>query len=405
MSADSVLLFGVLLLAIGAGWWLGRRSRSVAMEPSDFDSSKGYYRGLNYLLNDEPDEAIDTFIQILEVNRDTLDTYLVIGQLLRRRGETERAIRIHQNLMARFDLEPTILARVKLELAQDYLTAGVYDRAERLLRELQKEGEDIRGEALRLLQEIYQTTQEWELAIHAAEHQLTARRSLLLRRAIPTDASAPRRRAIAHYCCELAKKKIDAKSWREARGYLKRALAHDRSSVRASMLLAELEAHCGAPQRALRAYQKIPEQDPDWLPEIVQELVQRLRGTAAEEEALRFLQQCLDRHPSATLTLTVADLIGWQSGSDAAAAFLEERLVAGPNLHVLVEYLTQELATRAGDAPSGMRITRDLLRQLLTHQPRYRCRNCGYQGNELHWQCPSCKTWSENKPIYGMDGE
>ena len=138
---DNWLLYVLILAAIAIGWWLGRRERKHQAANEHQKLSRNYFQGLNYLLNEQPDRAISTFIQALEVNSDTIETHLALGSLLRRRGEVDKAVSVHQNLLARPQLNRETSHYVQLELARDYLLAGLLDRAEKLLLDLIEENE------------------------------------------------------------------------------------------------------------------------------------------------------------------------------------------------------------------------------------------------------------------------
>ena len=167
---ESLVIYLILLLAIVAGWVLGRftaRNRKEQTRDTG-DIFEDYFVGLNYLLNDEPDEAIDTFIKALEINSETFETHLALGALLRRRGKVDKAIKVHQNLLGKPGLEPSFSDSTRLQLAVDYISAGLLDRAERLLDDILSENSPAKWDALRHLITIYQTEKEWEKAINCS---------------------------------------------------------------------------------------------------------------------------------------------------------------------------------------------------------------------------------------------
>ena len=162
---DNVLLYLLIFLAIAAGWWLGRRDRRK-VSPT---VSANYFTGLNYLLNEEPDRAVSTFVEELEVNGDTLETHLALGNLLRRRGEIDKAIVVHKNILKNNIITPDDSRLVQLELARDYLLAGLLDRSEELLMDMIAKSGPLKNESRKLLLEIFEQGKEWRKAIEIAE--------------------------------------------------------------------------------------------------------------------------------------------------------------------------------------------------------------------------------------------
>ena len=228
---SDLALFLVIFSAVGVGWWLGRRATAQTTGGGDsLGLPSQYYQGLNYLLDDQPDGAIDAFIDALEVNSDTFETHVALGNLLRRKGEVDRAIRIHQNLLARAGVPTRHLHVAHLELARDYISAGLLDRAEQLLQDLVRESSEQRVAGLGYLLEIYQHERDWEQAIEVAK-KLVPRTNLLSRGEVEKCAVLV---PLSHFCCELAEPKIQANDAPGARSQLKQALEYEKNCVRAS---------------------------------------------------------------------------------------------------------------------------------------------------------------------------
>jgi len=191
---NEVLLLLTLVIAIAIGFFLGRRSKKNHNKKtfstlSESSLNKDYFTGLTYLLNDQQDQAIETFMRVLEINPETVDTHIAMGNLFRSKGEIEKAIRLHQNLFARPSLSKTLTQQVQLELARDFFAAGLFDRAERLLLEITDAvGDDIRLQALTLLIRLYEQEKEWQKAI-----EVSGNRQL--------RDQTEQRKAVAHYWC------------------------------------------------------------------------------------------------------------------------------------------------------------------------------------------------------------
>lgn len=389
-------LYILILIAIACGFVMGRRSVRPKPEETSTSLSKGYFKGLNFLLNEEADSAVDTFIQSLEVNPETLETHLALGNLLRRKGEVDRAIKVHQNLLARPSLSAEHHHQAQLELARDFIKAGLLDRAERLLQELVESSPELKRTALELLIEIYRDEKEWEKAIHAVNLLVGRRFSKM-----PPKWGVMQ----SHFCCELAEVALGNNDYLSARRYLRQALNYHRDSVRASLLWGGLEARLGHHKEALKILIKIPQQDADYLPEAVSLICQCYEALDDQRGLFRFLTQALEEHPSNSLILTVAQKIQQSRDDEAAASFIGQHLKERPSIKGLSRLVELHLDHTQGTAKENLELLKQMVDKLLDTKPAYRCQRCGFNGNQLHWLCPSCKTWGSVKAIKGVEGE
>lgn len=380
----------LLPVAAASGWWVARR-QARREGRNDSDLSSNYFKGLNYLLNEQPDKAIEVFIRMLEVDSETVETHLALGNLFRRRGEVDRAIRIHQNLIARPTLNRQQRTQALLELGQDYMRAGLLDRAETLFQEL-IEMNDHSEPALRYLVDIYQQEKDWGKAI-AAIQKLESLTGIF---------KAP---VIAHYHCELAEQALHNNNSKLARGEAKRALECDRNCVRASLLLAGMEMDEGDYHAAIRDFKNVQHQDVNYLPEIIAPLLKCYTKLNLTHEMVNYLQQILQKHNSITLMLALAELLREEHGDQNAALFITEQLRKRPSVRGLDRLIELNLTHSEGDARENLLILKGLIAKLLEGKPIYKCNNCGFTGRAMHWQCPGCKTWSSIKPIQGVEGE
>lgn len=395
-----VWLFILVFTAIACGWLLGRFAGGASPLPGGANATyRQYFRGLNYLLNDRPDEAIATFVATFEVDKETFDTHLALGNLMRRKGEVEQAIRVHQNLLARPNLPPLQLQRAQLELAHDYIGAGLYDRAEKILQELVQSSEELRPIALRRLVEIYQAERDWTKAIEAAT-RLLPRRNFFLS---APDPDPELDSAIAHYHCELAQHALDKNEFDGARAHLIQALIRDPKSVRASLLIGLLEYRAGQFQAAIDALQKIPEQNSALIPEMLDTLRTCYDAVGKREQFVSYLRDCLAKHASTRLVLAICEEIAHQDGGKAAAAFLAEQMRLRPTMRGLLRLISMQ---REGVCEEGnLEILQSLLQKMAAGKPIYQCHHCGFSGRQIHWQCPSCKQWNTMSPIGGSEGD
>lgn len=380
-------LFVLLFAAIAIGFFLGRRGRA----PARPGAARGdYMRGLNYLLSEQADGAIDAFVTALDVNDDTVDTHLALGALVRRRGEVDKAIRVHQNLLARPRLSPRFRAQAELELARDYLAAGLLGRAESLLKELAGRGGELREQALEYLLEIYQRERDWEEAIAIA-------------REMASHGEVDIRRTLAHYLCELADRARDNGDVRGARRDLEQALDWDGRCVRASLMLGELESGQGRWKDAIRVLRRIQDQDPRFMSEALGTLTEAHAELGTERDLVRFLERCVEQVPSTALAVQLADRIAERSGEDAAQGFLAGVLERNPTVRGFNALLARH-ADGVGGLEAPLARLKSFTDAMIADAPGYECESCGLVGGVLHWQCPGCKSWGTTVPSRGLVG-
>lgn len=379
-------LFLLLPVAAASGWWAARRSAgggaSVGATPDP-----AFFRGLNFLLDEQPDKALDVFLKLAEVDGETVETHLALGSLFRRRGEVDRAIRIHQSLVARANLGKEQRASALFELGQDYLRAGLFDRAESLFGEL-VEMKLHRARALLGLREIYQQEKDWVRCLEVAEQ-------------LQSLTGEPARTEIAHYHCELAKQAMKAGDGAGADKHLRAARAADRRCVRATMLQAQIETARGDAQAAAALYHQVAEEGPQYLPEILPELLDAYRQCGRTDVLLQ-LRQLYRSHPSPRLMLTLAEAIQREEGDEAAAGFLTSYVCEYADLvgvERLLELQGQALDETRQARVAAQRAVLTVVRHLRRRQPDYHCEHCGFDARRLHWQCPSCKHWGSIKPV------
>lgn len=390
------ILFGIVVcllpLAALSGWYVGRRDRGARKARSRPGSmSPDYFRGLNFLLNDRPDKAIEVFIKVLEVETETVETHLALGNLFRRRGEVDRAIRIHQNLVARPSLEFDQRALALLELGLDYMRSGLLDRAESLFKELLEIGAHQR-QAIDHLVDIYQQERDWEKALeYTLRLEKLGNRDLSLRR--------------AHFLCEQADALLAEGDVEEASARLREAIAVYPKCVRASLMQGRLAMTAGAFEAAIRHLQQIETQDIHFLSEAIAPLVECYRALGRTGELVEYLQRLGRLHAGITPVLQLAELMVEQGRTGEAKALVIEELEYRPTVRGIDRLIDYSLVQADGETRDNLLLLKQLTASLLEHKSSYACGNCGFKGRSLHWQCPSCKTWSSVKPIHGIEGE
>lgn len=388
-------LLALILAAIAIGWWLGRLDsrRQARHQHRASPLSRDYFVGLNYLLNEQPDRAIETFVQALEVNSDTIETHIALGNLFRSRGEADRAVKVHQNLLARPSLSTLQSDQVQLELSRDFLHLGLLDRAERLLLGLLRSSHDPARlkPAKLLLVDLYEREREWAKALEVAQPQLIREDTAICRSA-------------AHWLCELALQDMHAASPALARKRLRQALSIDDRCVRANWLIAELEREAGNYKAEIRTLQRLARQDRDFTPIVLEPLRDAYLKLEDEQGLTRCLRQWVSEAPHISTVIMLARLTERHEGVNAAADIISEQLAATPSLRG-VDYLMDLYIAEAGPEQQHFSLLKQHTGKLLESRPRFRCHRCGFEGAQLHWQCPRCRSWGMTKPITGLEGE
>lgn len=385
-----VFLLALLPLAALGGWWAARKvfRRNETKRNRQFSSR--YFQGLNYLLNEQPDKAIQVFLEMAEVNKDTFETHLALGALFRRRGEVDRAIRIHQNIISKQNLDDTQRTKALLELGEDYMRAGLFDRAERLFSELIERG-DQAPSALRHLLDIYQQEKDWEKALEQA-------------RALEEETGDRMGEIMSHFCCELAEEALQAGEAEAARKHLRQARRHDPKSIRARIVQAKIARHGEAFGEAMDLYEEVAGMDGDIIPDVLEHYLECAETSGQMERAEETLSAWCETHGSISVILKLTALLQERDGLGPAARFLAAELGKHPSVRGLDKLIELKLA--GGPAiETGDEILRAVAQRLLARQPTHRCSHCGYSGHTNYWQCPSCRRWGTTRVIHGVLGD
>lgn len=382
-------LFAFLPVAATCGWLVGRKkSNKEILGRVSFTMRRDYFKGLNYLINEQPDKAVDVFIKLLEVDSDTVETHLALGSLFRRRGEVERAIRIHQNIIARPNLATHHRLQALSELGQDYLRAGVLDRAERLFLELIELGERNQS-SYRFLLNIYQQEKDWIKAIEIAQKL--------------QGLGEPMGVVIAHYYCEIAEQLLEKGEVSSAQFQLKKAQNYNSACARASLLRAQIECSEKNYKAAIQSYQKLINQDPEFLMEAIDPLINCYCQLDAEDKMLVYFHDCLAKYSHISLILAIAGYLQRSQSYEHALEFFTAQVRQKPSLAGLKHLVNSYQKDSHADTQQKFTVIADLIHELLLDTPNYRCVQCGFSSKSLFWLCPSCHKWETIKPIQSAD--
>lgn len=384
-------VLALLPVAALSGWFIGRRGaeRSGGQRVSRLSSS--YFRGLNFLLNEQPDKAIEVFLQIAEIDKDTVETHFALGNLFRRRGEVDRAIRIHQTLMKRPQISEEQRVQAVLELGEDFMRAGLLDRAEMLFSDL-GEIDQVAPKALQHLIWIYQQERDWAQAIaHARRYEAAT--------------GEPMGKLLSQFHCELAAAAHAAGDHEAVRAHLRDAYEADSHCIRAGIIEGQLAQARGDDAAAIRAFERIARHDVDYLPEVLDALLAGWERTGERGRARAFLAEMVERAAGVSPMLALARLIREDDGDAAAMEFLERQLRRRPSVRGQNALIDLSLQGAPDEAEQTLRVVRELSGQLVASATSWRCGHCGFGARTLHWQCPSCKRWGTIRPVHGAFGE
>ncbi|OGV38376.1 MAG: lipopolysaccharide assembly protein LapB [Legionellales bacterium RIFCSPHIGHO2_12_FULL_42_9] len=385
-------LWPLLLPAAAWSGWLVANKNYASKTKRVNKLSREYIVGLNYLLNEQSDKAVDIFIKLLEVDSDTVETHLALGSLFRRRGEVDRAIRIHQNLVARNELSLTERKEALMSLGQDYMSAGLFDRAEKVFLEVLELGGALEISSLHGLLAIYQQEKAWENALDIIKKLETATGKSMHVQA-------------GHYYCEIANLALKNATLDEARYAVKQALTVDKNSVRASLMQAELAINAQCYKQAIKSLKRVLYQDPEFLSEIIEPLVQCHHKLNSMQDCIDFLSSTIEKHPKVSILFVIAEHLRKDKNIDHAIDFLSEKLSAYPSIRGINRLIYWHLETANGKVRYKLQMLHDITSKFLDNKPIYRCGQCGFGGKHLHWHCPSCKHWGRMKPVHGLEGD
>lgn len=370
------LLWLLLPVATACGWWAALRSQYKTPQEAPGWFNPDYFRGIHHVLNAEPDKAITVFSQVLEAHSDLIDIHLVLGNLFRQRGETERAVRVHQNLLARPDLATKRQAQVLLELGRDYLQAGLLDRAEALFQDLCTKKQYV-PEALQHLRALYLQEKAWLACLQTSE---------ALEKISHEDLSLEK----SHFFCELAVQRQQLGQTAQTKLYLKRALHTHPGCVRAHHLLGQMAWQAGKHHSALSHWQQTIRTDPGYLPAVWSDLFNAHQTLGKLAELNTLLIEIGNKIPKSAIVLYQAEVLQQCEDPSMTANFLLQTIQQSPTIPTVIAYLQQYINQ---PCPIDLQTLSAALQQIQQQQTQYQCHQCGFQSRSLHWQCPRCLSW------------
>ncbi len=372
----------VFPLFFGMGWLAARIDIKQLLSESSV-LPRSYFQGLNFLLNEQQDKAIEAFIEVVKVDPQTIELHFALGSLFRRRGEVDRALRMHLNLVERADLEDDKRQQALFELAQDYLKAGILDRAETLFLDLQDTL--YAKHALDFLLELYQKEKDWLKAIGVTQR-------------LSAVSGQPHGKEAAFFYCELAAAEMARKRMDAASAHLEQALQAHPQAVRATMMLGEMESAAHHPAQAIEIWKRIEQQNPQYLPLVAEHLLEAYRQTGQADTGINVLQDYLAKYPSLDLMNVLFHAILQRDGAEAAYKVVRDELQRNPTLLGLDKLLEARLLEASMERRADVEMVKKLVHQRTRPLAMYRCSNCGFKARQFYWHCPACHGWETYSP-------
>ncbi len=372
----------VFPLFFAMGWMTARMDVKELLSESSL-LPRSYFQGLNFLLNEQQDKAIEAFIEVVQVDPQTIELHFALGSLFRRRGEVDRALRMHLNLVERADLDDDKKQQALFELAQDYLKAGIFDRAESAFQQLLTS--PYAKESLDFLLEIFQKEKDWLKAIDIC-HRLTD----LTGQSHSKESSA--------FYCELATSELKGKQVDAATVHLEQALEVNPHAVRATIMLGDIANDAGNQKKAIEIWKRIEEQDTQYLPLAAERLLQAHRQVDREDAGISLLQDYQSKYPSHDLMDVLFKAVLQRDGAEAAYQLVRNELQRNPTLLGLDKFLEARLLEVTDKNRADVEMVKNLIHQRTRSLAMYYCSSCGFKARQFYWHCPACHGWETYSP-------
>jgi lipopolysaccharide biosynthesis regulator YciM len=372
----------VFPLFFGMGWLAARIDiKELLTESSALPRS--YFEGLNFLLNEQQDQAIEAFIEVVKVDPQTIELHFALGSLFRRRGEVDRAIRMHLNLVERADLDEEKKQQALFELAQDYLKAGILDRAEEAFHGLHDT--PYEKQSLDFLLEIYQKEKDWLKAVDISQR-------------ITALTGESRGKEASFFYCELAASELAGKQTDAAVVHLEQALHANPHAVRASIMLGDIELAAGHTSAAIEIWKRVERQDAQYLQLVAERLLQACHQNGDEAQGVALLRSYMEKYPSLDLMNVLFGVVVKRDGAEAAYQLVRNELKRNPTLLGLDKLLEAQLLEMKGERRADIELVKSLIHNRTRGLAMYRCNHCGFKARQFYWHCPACHSWESYSP-------
>jgi len=386
------LVFLLLPIVAAYSWYMGRNSIKQKNETAKQDLSIKYSTGLNYLLSNQQDKAIEHLIETLKVENDSVEAHFAMANLFRRRGELDRALKVHEHLVRHANLPSKDKQQAIFELGKDFLSAGLYDRAEKMFSKSLKS--KIYGvKSLNYLMQIYQSTKDWQDGIDLKKTIIKTKDKKLLH-------------TLANFYCELANQALVKDQFILVLELLEQALTYDPTSCRANFLMAEIYENHQQYAEAARCYRDIYQQDKDFFLDVIDKMQFCYQQLDSENEFFMFIKQVYEQTASTSALIKYLSFIEQGKGRSKAQEYMLMALKKRPTIRGFKHFIKMQISeSEQNNQHENLAMITELISSYLQEKPRYSCRNCGFDTSTHYWSCPSCHDWEQIKPVRGLEGE
>jgi lipopolysaccharide biosynthesis regulator YciM len=386
------LLFLLLPVAMAYGWFMGRNSIKQKDQTIKQDLSIKYSTGLNYLLSNQKDKAIDSLLEALKVEDDSVEAHFAMANLFRKRGELDRALKVHEHLVRDGNLPTKDKQKAVFELGKDFLSAGLYDRAEKMFTKLLK-SKDFGLKSLTYLLQIFQSTKDWQQGISYKKLAVKLNDKRLLH-------------TLANFYCEQATNAFEQDNFIEVIELLEQALLLDQNSCRANWLMAKIYENHHQCELACKCYQDIYQQDKEFFPDVIDQMHKCYLDLDASDEFFRFIKKVYDETASSSALISYLSHVEDKHGHKKAKEFMLSALKRRPTIRGFKHFVKMQM-NQSDDLVNNasLDLIKELISEYLKVKHRYSCRNCGFNSSTHYWSCPSCHEWEQLKPVRGLEGE
>ncbi len=358
------------------GWIAARVDiKQLIKESTSLPAS--YFKGVNYLITNQYEKAVSAFIDAVRINNESIELHFALGSILRRTGHIDRAINMHLDLLENRDLNPSQKESVRAELAQDYLKAGLFDRAEELFLKL--ESGKYKQYASNALLEIYVKERQWQNAISMATK-------------LEKESGVSFRLEISHYFCEIALDAILDKDNKSAIKYLNDALNARKKCVRANILLGDLYVEDNDHNKAINQWKKIEFQDPESLGLVAVKILNSFEKLKKSEEGLSLLNLYFENYKLRSLLNVIYEATLKLEGSEKAEELARKELIRKPSLQAL-DQLFQARTLSSKQKEQDIQLIQQTVRNAIGNRRLFKCNSCGFKAKQHYWQCPACNAW------------
>ena len=385
------LLFLLLPVAMAYGWFMGRNSVKQNQQTEKQDLSIKYSTGLNYLLSNQQDKAIDSLLDALKVEDDSVEAHFAMANLFRKRGELDRALKVHEHLVRLGGLPTKAKQQAVFELGKDFLSAGLYDRAEKMFNKLLK-SKTYGLKSISYLLQIFQSTKDWQQGL--------SHKKLIIK-----VNDKRQLHTLANFYCELATTAFEQDKFIDVIELLEEALALDPNSCRANWLMAKIYENHDQCEQAAQCYQAIYEQDKEFFPDVIQQMHDCYTRLDELDDFYKFIKKVYDETASSSALITYVNHIQANNGHKKAKEFILTALKRRPTIRGFQHFIKMQMSQSDDVDNTSLDLIKELISEYINIKHRYSCRTCGFNSSTHYWSCPSCHEWEQLKPVRGLEGE